>query len=270
MRNQRREYRKLDLGDSQQSTLTTERREALEAIGFEWYKSRPVAWEKRYEELKAYSSVHGNSDVPEDYDLNFSLGQWCMNQRTAYRQYCLGGPTAMNSERIRKLEALNFCWSYRDHKWHTMLERLKDYNEQHGHISIPTDDEENQDLRRWVILQRFFYNKRRKIIEKGGDGEFSTPLTEKRIDAIEKAVPTFTWRRTSGPRKEDWAKLFDAMREKGIAPGARPKQHWFEGTSLQSIDVKSEYSEQELMELWNMQDNDEDDDDEEYIRARGF
>ena len=56
------------------------------------------------------------------------------------------------------------------------------------------------------------------------------------------------------------------MRDKGFQPGMRPKQHWFEGTNPFSMHVKSTYTEQDLLELWNQDaddDYDDDDDDEE-------
>ena len=255
VRNQRREYQRLQRGEP--STLYPERLQALQALGFEWYKSREEMWDKRYQELVVFLKEHGHSNVPEDYADNVSLGQWCMNQRTAYRRYCLDQPTAMNQERAEKLEALGFVWKYRQQQWNDMRERLKQYYDENGHVNIATTDHENNDLRVWLIFQRFHYNRRR--------AGFKTPLTKQRIKALEEDIPNFSWRGregNSGPKTEDWAKLFEAMRDRGIAPGARPKQHWFEGINPFTIQVKDTYTEEDLLELWNQQDDDDDDDDD--------
>ena len=41
----------------------------LEQIGFEWSivsnSERQNAWTKKFDELKAYKSLHGNCDVPQ-------------------------------------------------------------------------------------------------------------------------------------------------------------------------------------------------------------
>jgi hypothetical protein len=267
VRNQRREYRKLQLKKSGQlrlssSTLTPDRLDALQDIGFEWHKSRPQAWEKRYLELEAFRETFGHANVPEDYHENFALGQWCMNQRSAYKLYTYGdaSTTALTAERIRKLETLDFRWNYRQHEWYCMLERIKQYYEQYGHLTISTSDESNQDLRLWLILQRHHYHKRRRR-----EFETTTPLTDRRREALEEAIPNFSWkgRDSTGPNKEDWGNLFQAMREKGIAPGARPKQHWFEGINPFSTDVKDRWTDNELLDLWNQQDGDSDGDGDE-------
>jgi len=51
------------------------------------------------------------------------------------------------------------------------------------------------------------------------------------------------------------------MRQRGIAPGVRPKQHWFEGINPFLQQVKQSYTEQELLELWNQDNGDGDGDD---------
>ena len=53
------------------------------------------------------------------------------------------------------------------------------------------------------------------------------------------------------------------MRDKGLQLGMRPKQHWFEGINPFSINVKSTYTEQDLLELWYQDADDDDDDDDD-------
>ena len=246
VRNQRREHRKLL--DEEPSTLSQERLDALESLGFKWYTPHARAWEARFQELVAFKKQHGHAHVPEVYHDNPPLGQWCMNQRTNYKLYCSGEPTGMTAERIEKLQEIGFAFSLRETRWLSMKDRLKAYYDQHGHIKIAVSDAENNDLRIWLRVQRYLYNQEQ--------------LADHRIEALEKIMPDFSWkaRGGSGPKAEDWAKLFDAMREKGITPYARQKEHWFEGVNPFTIEVKDKWTEQDLLELWNQQDDEDDDD----------
>jgi len=227
-------------------------------------------------------------------ETTFALGHWCMNQRTARRRWDSLHQEQDDSEagmkknkmkkknskskkndkiasngsagdarniisgfRIRMLDALNFSWSERDTKWHQMLARLKEYHELHGHLKIPTTDIANQDLRNWLIAQRHYYQRQQRPHR-------SSPMTQARVKAVEESIPDFSWKAYNGkegPSAEDWSNLFNAMRDKGIAPSARPKQHWFEGANPFSAEVKSEWTEAELMDLWHQAGDDDIEDD---------
>ena len=249
VQNQRREYRRLLAGNK--TTLTSDRIQKLVAVGFEWYRSHDVAWSERYNDLLDFFERNGHCNVPEDYAENFQLGQWCMNQRTAYRFVQQGKPTGLTLERIRKLEAINFTWSYRELQWRSKYERLQQYQQVHGHIRIKTSDMEVTDLRKWLTLQRYFYN--RRTISNG-----TSALTKERIEALE-SIPEFTWRaqRGSGPSKADWSELFVAIRQRGIQPGTRAKKHWFDGMNRFEKEVKSIWTDEDLVELWNQEDDDD-------------
>ena len=163
-----------------------------------------------------------------------------------------GIPTGLSSQRILKLEKLDFAWSIRQTGWETMFQRLKAYQEEHGHLEIPVSDSDNRDLRQWLNEQRFFYRT-----------NSTSRMTEERVETLE-SIPDFSWRRKGerGPSKDDWSQLFVAIREKGIAPGGKIKQHWFDGAERFSTQVKTEWTEQELLALWNEENEDGEDDDE--------
>ena len=87
-------------------------------------------------------------------------------------------------------------------------------------------------------------------------------MTQDRIEALE-SISDFSWRRSrNGPSRADWSQLFVAIKEKGIGPGGKAKQHWFDGVNPFQQEVKTEWSEQELLALWN-EENDDDDDEED-------
>ena len=135
-----------------------------------------------------------------------------------------------------------------------MLDRLREFEEKHGHVDISTTDTNNQDLRQWVHEQRHYY--------KTGN---RSRMSEERIGLLE-SISSFEWRRSrgTGPSKDDWSSLFVAMRERGITPDAKVKQHWFDGMNPFEEEVKTEWTEQEILALWN-EENDENDDDDEFM-----
>lgn len=250
VRNQRREYKRLEHGEP--STLSTDRLARLEALDFAWYRSHTEAWENHYEQLKDFVAKYGHANVPEAYPANPSLGQWCMNQRTTFRLLREDRPSAMTPRRIALLEKIGFQWQVRDFRWEEMKERLMHFYHGHGHLNIP-DSEEYGPLRAWLIRQRYYYKRRKEGL--------SSSMTRDRIHSLESAIPNFSWqaRGNNGPSVDDWAKLFDAMRAKGLKPGMRPKKHWFEGENRFSADVKHVWTEQELLALWNQEDEEDDD-----------
>jgi hypothetical protein len=84
-------------------------------------------------------------------------------------------------------------------------------------------------------------------------------MTERRQAALE-SIPHLEWKNTTksnGPKLEDWDELFAGIREKGIVPGMRPKQHWFEGDNRFKEEVKDIYTDEDLLDLWNQEDDEE-------------
>mmetsp|Transcript_15771 Transcript_15771/g.23232 ORF Transcript_15771/g.23232 Transcript_15771/m.23232 type:complete len:529 (-) Transcript_15771:1082-2668(-) len=108
---QRRQHKLLTLG--QKSSMTRERVEKLEAIGFAWATSDPrhVPWEQRYKELIKYSMEHGGSTlVPIGYKENPQLANWVSTQRQEMRLLKIGRSSRLTKERIEALEAIGFVW----------------------------------------------------------------------------------------------------------------------------------------------------------------
>jgi Helicase associated domain len=326
VRNQRRERKKLmmfqeqhhhdnvashewssanaDPGAVKSSTLTPERLRRLEALGFDWYKSHDDTWNDKYRQLQQYAAVFGHANVKQDDPQYFALGQWCMNQRIAYRKRqrrrrevreeegdgttedgLLDGADTDSDDgltltRIQRLERVGFSWHVRDDAWQAVKHKLVDFYEEHGHVEIPTTLVESKTaallgelesrttevrnlelLRTWLNRQRHEY----KRLKEG----LPSPMTLERIRALETSIPNFSWQVRglhSGPSTEDWAKLFDAMRAKGLTPGMRPKSHWFEGAhpfklsgSAALAATKDVWTEQDLLALWNQESEEEED-----------
>jgi len=258
VRDQRRGY--VQWRSLSPSILTKDRIDSLERIGFEWVtnrhktrKSHETRWNKTIEELKSYRKKYGHTEIPQEYDENPQLGRWVMNQRTFYRMNQVGINTTLNEDRIKQLEQLGFVWGVREKQWWTMFGRLKDYQKLHGHVIIETSDFVNEDLRQWLNDQRYFFKSNTK----------EHRLSRERIEALE-SLSGFRWsgKRANIPTKDDWSQLLGAIRERGISPETKAKEHWFDGVNPFADEVKSVYSDDELVELWN-EENDADADDED-------
>lgn len=248
--NQRCTYRNLLQGRA--SPMPPDRFQALSAIGFfDTYRSLEDQWKRRYDELVDFHQAFGHANVPEDYSENYQLGQWVMNQRLAYKRYIAGLQSPLTTERISALESIDFRWNVHSYQWFRMLERLRTYAETHGDVRIT--GAEHHDVKLWVIQQRHAYQRK-------AQGRQSS-LTDQRQQALE-SIPHFEWKlaKKAGPSKDDWEELFAGIREKGIAPGMRPKQHWFEGQSLLTEEIKDIYTDEDLLDLWNMEDDEEEKD----------
>lgn len=131
-RDQRTQKTKQDKGMS--STLTPERREALESIGFPWRLWTKKTWEERINDLEAFRQANGHCDVPIRRDVPQSLATWVDEQRKLYRlKHTKGKKTALTDEREVQLTAMGFSWyRYGPTSWEERIEDLKRYKEVHG------------------------------------------------------------------------------------------------------------------------------------------
>ena len=149
MNRQRTEYRKLQQG--LQTSLTQDRIESLNELGFKWaIRVSRTPWDTRLEELKQFkerkflvmssikylwptstvqsnwccltlpSTEHGHCNVPSTYPKNQPLAYWVFKQRGQYRiykkrDYVMPGEKKqmchMTPDRISKLDAIGFEWN---------------------------------------------------------------------------------------------------------------------------------------------------------------
>ena len=110
VKRQRYQYKLKERGG--RSSLTREREEALNKIGFIW-DSHSITWEDKLEELKAYRTEHGHCNVPTGYEENSQLAVWIKTQRRQYKLFLCGRRSAMTPSRIDKLNELRFDWKPR-------------------------------------------------------------------------------------------------------------------------------------------------------------
>ena len=135
-RDQRTQKAKIDKGMS--STLTPERREALDAIGFPWRLWTKKSWEDRIADLEAFRQANGHCDVPIRREEPQSIATWVDEQRKLYRlKHVKGKKTALTDEREAQLTAMGFSWyKYGPTSWEDRIEDLKRYKALHGGESL--------------------------------------------------------------------------------------------------------------------------------------
>jgi superfamily II DNA or RNA helicase len=90
-------------------TMSAERRQRLDAIGFVW-DSLESAWEEGFAALTTFKAREGHCLVPALHaEGKFKLGFWVSNQRTNRNRI----PT----ERRRRLDAIGFVWDSLESAW---------------------------------------------------------------------------------------------------------------------------------------------------------
>lgn len=109
VKRQRRQYKLRK--DNRQSTMTTERLDLLNSVGFIW-DSHDVNWREKLDALQHFRREHGHCNVPSNY-RDKKLATWVKCQRRQYKLYWDGKPSAMTPDRIMELEKVGFEWEIR-------------------------------------------------------------------------------------------------------------------------------------------------------------
>jgi Helicase associated domain len=135
-------------GDS----LSRDRREQLDAIGFVW-DPQETAWNAKFRELQRFQQQHDHCLVSRnqhDHEAEYpGLVNWVNMQRISRH--------TMDTKRIQQLDSIGFVWDARDaHRndsWNVMFEQLREYQTIHGDCKVPRSFRDKK-LANWVETQR--------------------------------------------------------------------------------------------------------------------
>lgn len=194
LNNQRYMYQRRLNG--QQSSLTDERQEKIESLGYS-LSPRDELWDLKYWQLKEFFGKKGcfphevdPSDLDEESRL---LYMWCHKQMRSYKLYKRRvvrrkgsivfekkTTTAMTPEREAKLNELGFVWNVSEHHWMKRYRELQIFVRNHGHANVPWEYVGNKKLANWVSDQRQHYKKFAEI----GRRSTMTPKRFKLLDAL--------------------------------------------------------------------------------------
>ena len=122
-------------------TLAADRREQLDAIGFDWTGGRPdfaEQWENRLAELLQFRERFRHCCVPSKWKENKPLARWTHAQREFRKK------GTVSAGRIARLDAIGFAWAgpgpqplaVSEH-WNRMFAHLLAFQKEHGHTRIP-------------------------------------------------------------------------------------------------------------------------------------
>jgi hypothetical protein len=108
VKRQRQQYQ-LKKKEIKLSTLTDERQEALEKLGFAW-ESRGIAWEEKYSELCDFSELHGHCTIAHYFPKTSPLATWVKCQRRQFKLFGDKRKSSITPERVARLNRLGFDW----------------------------------------------------------------------------------------------------------------------------------------------------------------
>jgi superfamily II DNA or RNA helicase len=148
---QQRTYRK--------NTLSAERIQRLEEIGFVWERNESV-WEEMFATLIRNKQTYGDCNVSARRETNPKFAQWCTTQRKMHKE------NRLQLERVQRLEQQGFVWDQLAARWNEMFAALADYKNTHGNCNVPSAWKENPKLGMWCGTQRRDYKSQKLSIDR--------------------------------------------------------------------------------------------------------
>ena len=147
---QRTQYSMLKRG--KKSTISDEKVEKLEELGFQWKSINLGTWEDKFTELREFKIKHGHTCVPIHYPTNQSLGCWVEKHRSQYSLLKRGKKAYLSGRRAQKLDEIGFQWSLRNSE--TGNEHFSTLKQEWGRCDDPKIYDRNSELAEWVRQQR--------------------------------------------------------------------------------------------------------------------
>jgi hypothetical protein len=132
-------------------TMSTERRQRLDEIGFIW-NALESGWEEGFAALMEFKAREGHCNVYKNHrEGSFRLGQWVGIQRS--------NKDRISTERRHRLEEIGFVWDVLSGKrasaWEEGVASLKQFKAREGHCEVPPKHVEGIfRLGWWVNRQR--------------------------------------------------------------------------------------------------------------------
>ena len=114
VKRQRYQYKLLNQqGKKEASTMSEERLQLLESMGFVW-DSHKASWEEKFSLLVAYQKQFGHCNVSGKHPEHRPLCIWVKCQRRQRKFMEKNEKSTMTAERIERLDKLGFDWNPRN------------------------------------------------------------------------------------------------------------------------------------------------------------
>jgi Fe2+ transport system protein FeoA/DNA-binding TFAR19-related protein (PDSD5 family) len=130
-----------------QETVTPERRQRLDTLGFVW-DVLAAQWEEGFRLLQFFHQREGHCRIPRNHrEQGFRLGNWVSHQRK--------DKDTMSPECRQRLDALGFVWKVLSSQWEEGFSALQMFHQREGHCLVPMRyREQSFPLGQWVGVQR--------------------------------------------------------------------------------------------------------------------
>lgn len=143
-------------------TLSPERIERLNSIGFQFTFEETKSWDERFEELKNYYKNYNTKQVNSAIDL--ALYSWERRQRQSYAK------GKLEEEQILRLNEIGFDWAFQriretKEKWDVRFGLFKKYWQSNPTLDIPVEHSDYEILN--VFVKDLKYNYGRNRIDDG-------------------------------------------------------------------------------------------------------
>jgi len=129
----------------------------LDSISFDWDPT-VNEWESKFELLRLYKSINGNTNVPKLYSTKdgVRLGEWVSSQRSRKNR--------ASACQINTLDSISFDWDPIGDEWESKFELLRQYKSINGNTNVPSchATKEGAKLGEWVSRQRSTKNQKSK------------------------------------------------------------------------------------------------------------
>ena len=153
------EQRNIYIGNRPGKSLTQEQIQRLEAIGMEWgnrsHHKWNAAWEKSYEDAKAYFEEYGDLKVPDGYKgaSGKRLSSWILRQRSLRKD------GKLPEEQIEMLDKISMVWEIED-PWEIGYSHAEKFFKANGHLEMSNQYvcEDGYRLGNWLANQRTNHN----------------------------------------------------------------------------------------------------------------
>jgi hypothetical protein len=172
-------------------------------------------WDDMVNQLLEFKQKHGHVKVPQQYNENKKLGRWVRDRRSNYREYKRTDGKKGDPERMKCLESIGlvdditteYAKGGAKQIWYGMYNQLLEFKQEHGHVKVPRQYNENPKLGRWVYNRRRDYREYKRTNGKKGD-----PVLMKHLESIGLVDDITTGYAKEGVR-EIWYGMYNQLLE---------------------------------------------------------
>lgn len=177
-------------------TLSPERIEMLNSIGFQFTFEETKTWDERLKELKEYYETYNSKQVNSAIDL--ALYSWERRQRQTYAK------GKLEKEQIERLNEIGFDWTFQrvretKEKWEIRFGLFKNYWKSNPTLEIPVDHEDYEMLKAFVKDLKYNYGRNR--------------IDDSKLNQLKEIGFEFNLLPTSEEKEKQWDAFYERLKQ---------------------------------------------------------